>query len=464
MRCEFLTAVWGPWHTHVFAELALPSLLARGNFPAFVRDIESTYFIHTSSRDAEVIAESQGFRALREIMKVKLVQHPERMFGDPVATHVKIWLNGVKRAQRRNAFIAALPADMVWADGAYQSVVAELKTGKKAIYAMFVRVTSETFIDAYHKTARRDASAGSASIRPRELMALMQRHIHPLHAAYLRDGDHFPFHSEYILWPVGTEGFLMRSLATTVLMFQAVEYAVNPQFSLAKNDRPEEVAFMTDSDQMCGVSLTPILKDMDWYLHPRRADLDEIGAWWIRFDGPAHLDLARQYFRFHETDVSESLWRQTERRSDFFVVQALIAREITRIGRALKEHNCRSAAKCLAVAHYAGRLRRHWRWRGPVTVFAPSEAAFDAIPPNAFIELLSKGADGRLRDAILAHLVSGKVDLTNENEVRTMNGNRLQVSNDAGGTRINNRALVETIALPHGSAIHVVDGLLSSLA
>ena len=463
MRCEFLTAVWGPWHTHVFAELALPSLLASGNFPAFVRDMECSYFIHTSALDAEVIMKSQGFQALRKLMNVKLVTHPERMFGDPVETHVKIWLNGVKRAQRRDAFIAALPADMVWANGAYESVSAELKKGKKAIYAMFIRVTSETFIDAYKEAAEHDPDAGSTSIRPRELMRLMQRHIHPLHAAYLRNGEHFPFHSEYILWPVPPEGFLMRSLATTVLMFHAVEYTVNSQFSLASNDRPEEVAFMTDSDQMCGVSLTPMLKDMDWYLHPRRADLDEIGSWWIRFDGPAHLDLARQHFRFHETDVTEPLWRRAERQSDFFVSQALIAREITRIGRTLNDHKCASAAKCLAVAHYAGRLRRYWRWRGPVTVFAPSENAFDSMPPGALAVLLSKGAEQKLREVVLAHAVSGTMELADGREAQTLNGHVLRISN-ARGVRVNDRRVLETIPLPHGSVIHVLDGFLSPSA
>jgi Fasciclin domain len=463
VRCEFLTAVWGPWHTHVFAELALPSLLAQRNLPKFVSEVESTYLIHTRAHDAEIIGASCGFRSLGKIMDVKLVTHPEKTFGDPVATHTKIWLNGVKRAQRRNAFIAALPADMIWADGAYESVMMELKRGKKAIYAMFVRVTSETFIEAYEKSVRHDATAGSASITPRALVTLMQRHIHPLHAAYLRDGDHFPFHSEYILWPVGAEGFVMRSLATTILMFHAVEYSVNSQFSLARNDRPEEVAFMTDTDTICGVSLTPILKDMDWYLHPRRADLDEIGSWWIDFDGPAHLDLARQYFRFHEGDVTESLWRNVERQSDFFVAQALIAREITRIGRVLKEHNYVSASTCLAVALYAGRLRRHWCWRGPVTVFAPDENSFSALSANQLKTLLSKEGDEALRNAVLSHVVSGQVDLRSERDVQTVNGNRLKVSKDSR-IRINGCPVLETISLPHGNMIHVIDGLLSGLA
>jgi len=460
VRCEFLTAVWGPWHTHVFTELALPSLLAERNFPAFARGVKSSYFVHTSARDAEVIRASRSFRQLGRVMDTRVVVHPERTFGDPVVTHTRIWLNGVKQARRRNAFIAALPADMVWADGAFESVGAELARGKKAIYAMFIRVTSETFIGAYEKAAVHDAEAGSATISPRALTGLMQRHIHPLHAAYLREGEHFPFHTEYVLWPVGSEGFVMRSFATTALMFQAAEYSVNSQFSLAANDRPQEVAYMTDSDVICGVSLTPLLKDMDWYLHPRRADLDEVGSWWIEFDGPAHLDLAGSHFRFHEGEVTEAQWRAVERHSDFFVTQALIAREITRAGRTLKEYGYGWAAKCIAVALYAGRLRRHWHWRGPLTVFAPNEDAFAALGTERLAHLLSKAGDAELREAVLSHVVSGSVDLGTAGELRSVNGKRLAISE--GGGRVNGHRILATIPLPYGSVIHITEGLLSA--
>lgn len=459
MRCEFLTAVWGPWHTHIFTALALPSLLARGNFPSFARNVESSYCIHTSARDAAIIRASRGYVALGKIMRTKLVIHPEKMFGDPVATHTRIWLNGVNQARRRDAFIAALPADMVWADGAFQSVCDELRRGKKAIYAMFVRVASETFVEAYEKVARQDDGTASATISPRELTALMQRHIHPLHAAYIRDGEHFPFHAEYILWPVGREGFVMRSLATTALMFHAGDYAVNSQFSLATNDRPHEVAYMTDTDKIAGVSLTPILKDFDWLLHPRRADLDEIGSWWIEFDGPAHRDLARSCFRFHEGDVTEARWKVVERQSDFFVTQALIAREMIRVGRILKRHNYTSAAKCLAVALFAGRLRRYWHWRGPVTVFAPNDAAFEEFTPGTLAQLMSTGSDTELRTFVLSHVVSGEFDLRTVRELRTVNNRLLEISGD--GSRVNDRRILETIPLLHGSVIHVTDGLIT---
>jgi uncharacterized surface protein with fasciclin (FAS1) repeats len=114
----------------------------------------------------------------------------------------------------------------------------------------------------------------------------------------------------------------------------------------------------------------------------------------------------------------------------------------------------------LAVALYAGRLRRHWHWPGPVSVFAPNDEALAALGQDGLERLLSKDGDAALRALVLAHVVSGAADLGAAAELRSVNGNRLEIS--GGGTRVNGRRVLETIRLPHGSAIHVTDGLLSS--
>jgi uncharacterized surface protein with fasciclin (FAS1) repeats len=442
----------------MFAGLSLPSLLAEGNFPAFAGEFDSTYYIHTTAVDAAVIRSSPTFQELRAVMRVKLVTHHPRVFGHAVETHTRIWLDGFESARRRGSFIAALPADMVWADGAFRSVASALLAGKKAIYAMFIRVVSETFVEEYSPQA---GPAGGASISPRALMGLVMRHIHPLHASYLRDGGNFPFHAEYTLWPVDREGFVMRSLATTTLLFQAAEYAVNSQFSLSEVKAPDEVGFMTDSDEICGVSLTPLQKDVDWYFHERPADLDEIGAWWINFDGPAHAALASRHFRFHTGDFTEARWREVERQSDFFVAQALTAREMIRVGRALRAEGCDAAAQCLATALYAARLRRYWRWSGPVTVFAPVDTGLDAWPERQLQELLAPGNERALREMIFSHVVSGVVDPVRVTTTTTVNGLRLEFAQAPHAVTVNGKNLLSRTELAHGSVLFLIEAPLS---
>ncbi|MBI3514709.1 MAG: fasciclin domain-containing protein [Proteobacteria bacterium] len=460
MRCTLVTAVWGPWHTDVLIRFALPSLVAAGNLPSLQRTLDTVYLIHTSRADARRIRAAPVFETLSRTVKVEIVTHADRAFGSPIETHTRIWHSAVDHAKRANGFLCAVAPDIMWADGSFATVARLIGSGKKALYASFLRVVSETFLEEVAE--RHAASAGGVSaIAPRPMIDLILRHMHPLQCAYLRDSRHFPIHAEHILWPVGNEGFLMRVLANMVLIFHAVEYPLNPQFTVARHS--DEVAFVTDSDGFAGASLTPLMKDTDWYFEPRTADLDEIGAWWLNYEGPAHQTLASQQYRFHAGDPTERAWQAVARQSDFFVVQALIAREMTRIGRTLKGIGCKSAAELLATALYGGRLRRRWRWPGPVTVFAPNDAAIAALSRERYGRLLSRDGARELVDFIAAHVAPGVLgDAGDARPAATVGGHALSFAGDGDDLRVNGHAVLARHALPEGHVVCVIDGVLAS--
>ena len=220
---------------------------------------------------------------------------------------MKIWQNGVKAAARRSAFLLTNPADMVWADGSFAKVADLFEAGKKAVYAMFARVVDETFREEALRHLGQDVVI---SLPPRRMMEMTFRHFHPFHAAYLRDSDQFPFHAEYIYWPVPGEGLLMRSLATTALAFLASEYEVNSNFSLAFVKDPNDIAFIDNSDEVCGVSLTPLLKDRSWYSKFRSVDLDEVDPGGSHSMGPPTSRSRKRSFGFtpaarHPTEMAQ---------------------------------------------------------------------------------------------------------------------------------------------------------------
>jgi hypothetical protein len=471
VRCHILTAVWGAWHTDAFINLNLPSILAPGNLPAFARQIDTTYVIGTSVSDSKIIKDSPAYRLLQKIARVRIVAYNDAAFGAPVATHMKIWRDGVKAAERRGAFFLTNPADMVWADGSFRTVADRFEAGKKAVYAMFARVVDETFREEAQRPSGQEVPL---SLPPRRMMELTLRHLHPFHAAYLRDSDQFPFHAEYIYWPVPGEGLLMRSLATTALAFHAREYAVNSNFSLAFVKDPDDIAFINDSDEICGVSLTPLLKDRSWYTKSRPIDLDEVGSWWITFDGPAHLALAQQKFRFHTNGGTSDRWRRAGQMSGFFVLQALISREMIRLARLLKQNFCVKAAEYLATALYAGRLRRRWHLRGPVSIFAPDDSSLARHAGPNFERLLLPGHEKELADFMFAHVVPDRLALlhgasaksrssrTEAGEVRAANGRPLSIEWSARGATIGGRRILARHELPLGNVLYIVDGILPS--
>lgn len=459
-NCHILTAVWGAWHREVFLSLQLPTLLAPGNLPALHGVVPTIYHIHTSESDKPHFEDHPGIAALRRILPVEITASPDDAFRHPVETHLRIWHDGVARARSADAYFMALPADMLWADGAFAHLADRLKAGEIAVYALFMRVVQETITKELGWRFGGPPLPPGA-LPPGRLVGLALEHIHPLLAAYRRDSEHFPFHPEYIIWPVPGEGVLMRSLATTALIFDPKRCAVDHHFSLLEGVDLDKVGFIDDSDQLFGVSLTPATKDVNWFFTRQTADIETMGAWWDVFDGYAHDRLADRAIRFHAVEPTATAWRRAELHSNFLVGQCRTARELVRIGRFLRGMGYRTASERLALAIMSGRLRRMWRWRGPFTIFCPSEAALSS--PAEW--------DGRMDvspEDILAHVVEGIVGPTPEGDrgdevsTRSLAGGSVRVvANDDGVVRVNGRPILETHHLPGGRyRVHVIGGIL----
>jgi hypothetical protein len=474
VRCLILTAVWGDWHTNRFISVNLPSLLAAKNLPEFSRAVDTTYVIATSVSDALTIRQSPAYQALNRLVQLRIVSYRDSAFGAPIATHMKIWRTGVRDALRRRAFYVVNPADMVWADGSFGTVARRLAAGKKALYAMFARVLDDTFTAEALKLADGEAAI---AIPPRVMIDMTLRHLHPFHAAYLRDSDQFPFHPEYIYWPIAGEGLLMRSLATTVLGFFPAEYQVDAHFSLASVHNPDEVDFIDNSDDLCGVSLTPLRKDQNWYAARRTLDIDEVGAWWIDYDGPPNLSLARSKFLFHTSGADSVAWRRARQMSDFFVRQAVVSREIIRTARVLKRNGCRIAASILATALYAARLRRCWRWNPPLIIVVPNDNALKPHQKGIAETLLRCGREKELLDFVSAHIFP--VDASVQEHLRaatdahsepfsgqllSINGHALIVDKQRRRLALGGRDVLANLELPLGNRLYIVDGLLPTAA
>lgn len=470
-RCLLVTAVWGEWHTRVFTTMNLPSLLAPGNLPEFCRRISASYVIYTPPDCAAAIAGTPAFKALSALMPIEIVDLAGVDLSNPIDAHVDLWSRGAERARREGSFILTVHPDFVWADGAFATIAGLLEAGRKAIYFMCIRVVAETFeTDVQAKPAKptdKPAQLESAAIRfaPRELMALTIKHMHPLHAAYLRDSGNFPQHMEYVIWPVEGEGFIMRLFANSALCLDLNQLSLDPNCSLAHLDNPEDIAFIDDSDDMYAVSLTPLQHARNWYFTRRHANADEIGAWWLGFDGVVQRRLAARSLRFHTGDRTEAAWRRVERQSDFFVHQITTACDMVRLCRTLDMLGCRHGAELLATALYGNRLRRKWLWAGPVTVFCPGDDAFAALGETGWNALLAPENADHLFAAITAHVVNEPLNPPNHTgiavEARTIGGGRVVLETDGPRLTVNGRAVSDHVDLPHGHRLYLIDGFLT---
>ena len=111
----------------------------------------------------------------------------------------------------------------------------------------------------------------------------------------------------------------------------------------------------------------------------------------------------------------------------------------------------------LAKALTAAGLVDTLKGPGPFTVFAPTDAAFAKIPPAQLDALLADKA--RLVKVLTYHVVPGKVVAADvkTGQVKTVEGDYLNVNASAGGVKVNNANVVKTDIVASNGVIHVID-------
>jgi len=117
----------------------------------------------------------------------------------------------------------------------------------------------------------------------------------------------------------------------------------------------------------------------------------------------------------------------------------------------------------LATALEAAGLVDTLKGEGPYTVFAPTDAAFAAVPKETLDALLAD-PKGALTDVLTYHVVAGKVmasDLSDGMMIDTVNGAQLEVKINADGTVMIGDATVTTADIETSNGvIHVIDTVL----
>jgi hypothetical protein len=375
-RCVFVTVLWGDWHRNIFLDINLPTILSLGNLPTLAAGIDCEYLVYTTSKDALQMTRNRAFQRLRSIVPVSLRLFMPSRTKNIFSLQHEIWRAATEHARRRGAFILLMPPDVAWADGSFASLRAALDAGKRALFMTYPRVVSESIGPAMAESIPLNADQ-TRTIAAKDLMALAITHIHPLMAAYDRAAAYFPIHPEMILWPVEGDGFLLRLLARELFCFEPGRYALNSQSLLAQMPPPDEIHVFRNSLEFLGVSLTPLWKDMEWYLARRQLDPLFVGRWWIEYDSPMNDYLSTVNLHFTRGMADQALWRSAEAKADALFAHLRSTREFVRILLTLMRMGHSRAAAFLASALRVHGLARRWPHRGPFVVLAPNDEAFE---------------------------------------------------------------------------------------
>ena len=100
---------------------------------------------------------------------------------------------------------------------------------------------------------------------------------------------------------------------------------------------------------------------------------------------------------------------------------------------------------------------------GPFTVFAPTNEAFAKIPAETLSDLLKPENKDKLSSILTYHVVASKAlssDLTDGQEIPTVNGATLKVSIKDGEVMINHSKVVTADLLQSNGVVHLIDSVL----
>ncbi len=120
--------------------------------------------------------------------------------------------------------------------------------------------------------------------------------------------------------------------------------------------------------------------------------------------------------------------------------------------------------KTLVAAVQAAGLVDTLKGPGPFTVFAPTDAAFAALPAGTVETLLKPENKARLVAVLTYHVVPGKVmstDLAGKTaEPKTVEGQTLAINATGGAVKVNQATVTKADIVADNGVIHVIDAVL----
>jgi uncharacterized surface protein with fasciclin (FAS1) repeats len=118
--------------------------------------------------------------------------------------------------------------------------------------------------------------------------------------------------------------------------------------------------------------------------------------------------------------------------------------------------------KTLVAAVKAAGLVETLQGKGPFTVFAPTDAAFDKLPAGTVENLLKPENKDKLIAILKYHVIAGKVLAADVKtmEVKTVEGQSVKLVVSAEGVTVDNAKVVKTDVMADNGVIHIIDTVI----
>lgn len=102
--------------------------------------------------------------------------------------------------------------------------------------------------------------------------------------------------------------------------------------------------------------------------------------------------------------------------------------------------------------------------KGPFTVFAPNNKAFDKLSRETWGTLMKPANKSKLQNILKLHVVSGRKsakDVLASSSMKMLDGTSLSIKNEGGQPRIGAARIQQTDLEAENGVIHVIDRVLA---
>jgi len=119
--------------------------------------------------------------------------------------------------------------------------------------------------------------------------------------------------------------------------------------------------------------------------------------------------------------------------------------------------------KTLVAAIQAAGLTETLKGKGPFTVFAPTDDAFNKLPAGTIETLLKPENKEKLKSILLYHVVAGDVTaakVMKMSSAKTLEGHDLTVMVNDGTVMVNDAKVIKADVMASNGVIHAIDTVL----
>jgi len=315
------TPVWGKTYTQLFLEVALPSLLAKGNLPAL--KTSAVFQIYTTPKDAECIRMSDVYRELLALIPVEF-HYIKESLDEPIPYQAMSHCHrlAIEAADKENAALIFLHPDCIMAEGSLAHAENCILEGKRVVAITGIRLALEKVIPLL---APHYNSQGRLRIMPKELVKLAINNLHPITAKQMWENrQHIGIVPYNLFWKVGEEGLLGRCFSLHPLMVfprkkhMHFDHTIDQDY--VKNACPDfnEHHIVADSEKIFMCELTPESRNVYGYVN---CSVDNLVQFALHSTNELLQFHTKTPIRLHCGYQTESLWKEAEAKAESLMKQ-----------------------------------------------------------------------------------------------------------------------------------------------